>query len=110
MASNDVYLRALTPEGMAPKDRGVLRVLAAGAMSGVSYWLVAFPMDAIKSVIQTSRGSSESIVDTARKLVAEGRLYRGLSVALVRGIPGASVTFATFRFAMDAMTPPPPAP
>lgn len=95
--------RALTPPGKTQKDVSIVRVMASGALAGIGYWAVAFPQDAIKSVIQTQRTSAsgrvESFFECGARLVRTeglGRLYRGFSVAVVRGIPGASVTFLTY--------------
>ncbi len=84
-----------------PAPMAAWQLIAAGSMAGIGYWALAFPQDTIKSVIQTGRvdGSASGFFSTARSLIARdgfGRLWRGFPIALVRGIPGASVTFYTF--------------
>ena len=72
--------------------------MSAGALAGVGFWLTAFPQDTIKSVIQTQQ-HKESFWRCGHRLVREEgarRLFRGFSVAVLRGIPGASVTFLVF--------------
>lgn len=106
-------------------------LMIAGSVGGICYWSTAFPQDVIKSVIQTrfashtdtsqhslpSQQQSQSqsqearqnsprdtFVVTWRRLIAEGgvkRLFRGFSVALLRGIPGASLTFTCYTYSMQ---------
>ncbi len=87
--------------------------MLSGALAGVGFWVTAFPQDSIKSVIQTRKvaaaGSADApaalgFIGTGRQLLAEGglkRLYRGFSIAVTRGIPGASITFATYATVME---------
>ena len=96
-----------------------------GGTGGIGFWTFAFPQDLIKSIIQTSSpppppaqphhlattplpstqpAPSPTFLSTARELVArEGvaRLWRGWSVALFRGIPGAAITFTTYTTVMQ---------
>jgi len=48
---------------------GPLGLLLAGATSGVAYWVVAFPQDTIKSVMQTDKaGRYRGIIHCVREL------------------------------------------
>ncbi|GAB5363930.1 hypothetical protein AAMO2058_000925700 [Amorphochlora amoebiformis] len=81
---------------------GVPGLLFSGVLGGVGYWIVAFPMDTIKSMVQvdvnTSRTRSvASVISHLWTTNQMGRLYRGISVALTRGVPGAAITFAVQR-------------
>lgn len=75
------------------------KALTAGAMGGISFWLVAMPFDTVKSIVQTDlQGKYKNALDCVQQVVRkEGirRLYRGLPVALTRGIPGAATVFYT---------------
>ncbi|GBG33113.1 Carrier protein YMC2, mitochondrial [Hondaea fermentalgiana] len=79
-------------------------LLTSGAMGGVGFWLVALPFDTIKSNIQTAhRAEDASIAAVVRRLGLRG-LYTGLSVSLVRGVPGAGITFFAQKRALDFFT------
>jgi solute carrier family 25 carnitine/acylcarnitine transporter 20/29 len=92
--------RWLTPEGKSLSNTGFWTLMLAGAFAGVGYWVAAFPQDTIKSVMQTDHeGKYRNMWDCGKQLVKEGgvlRLYRGLPMGVVRGIPGAATTFTTF--------------
>ena len=109
-----VSLRPLSPLSSS-------RCLCSG---GIGFWTFGFPQDLIKSVIQTqamhtvtqtqpsaaavlpSSPAALSFFSTARQLVAaEGasRLWRGFPIALLRGIPGAAITFTTYTTVMSGM-------
>lgn len=64
---------------------------------------MALPFDTIKANVQTNLDTSKRRVSNlgiARALGVRG-LYRGLSVALLRGIPGAGVVFVVQKRVLD---------
>ncbi|KAI9350532.1 mitochondrial carrier domain-containing protein [Zopfochytrium polystomum] len=82
-----------------------------GAASGYTLWLVIYPVDAIKSKIQTdgfdaaTRKYSSSF-DCARKtFAAEGLagFYRGFGTCLLRAGPVNAVTFVAYEVAMNVL-------
>eukprot|EP00005_Dracoamoeba_jomungandri_P000949 CAMPEP_0174254196 /NCGR_PEP_ID=MMETSP0439-20130205/3537_1 /TAXON_ID=0 /ORGANISM="Stereomyxa ramosa, Strain Chinc5" /LENGTH=233 /DNA_ID=CAMNT_0015335651 /DNA_START=252 /DNA_END=949 /DNA_ORIENTATION=+ len=87
----------------------VLTPMVAGATAGVSYWIIALPFDAVKSIIQTSQIAGQKppgVIDTAMKIVSEygwSRFYRGFSVAALRGMPGAAMSFVSYEFAFKML-------
>ncbi|CAM9231194.1 unnamed protein product [Choristocarpus tenellus] len=91
--------------------QGYGTVLLAGSAAGISFWAVALPFDASKTVIQATkleRGQpSPRLWKTMKGLVQEGGvscLFRGWPVAIGRGIPGAAVTMATYGRVKQAMS------
>jgi len=107
-SSFEAVKRGLTPEDKTDKNVGPLGLLLAGATSGVAYWVVAFPQDTIKSVMQTDKaGRYRGIIHCVRELWQEGgvlRFYRGFMMGAIRGIPGAATTFTTYSILMDAIS------
>ena len=89
--------------GIAGGDEGTLApwaVLLSGGIGGVSFWLVALPFDAVKSIVQTQRRKGGGRIRYGRLLhrVAEQErgllsLYRGLGISAARGFPSAAVVF-----------------
>ncbi|KAJ2776874.1 hypothetical protein H4R18_005441 [Coemansia javaensis] len=88
---------------------GPLPLMAAGSAGGVSYWLACYPLDVIKSRVQNSaappRGAGY-IAAAARSIAAEQGLrgfYRGFTPSVLRSIPAAAVTFASYELVMRAL-------
>ena len=81
--------------------------LLSGSFAGVAFWLWAFPVDTIKTVMESSNNSSPNMYQTTLKLMKDGgigRLYRGWSIAIARGIPSAAVTLTTYDYCIDFLT------
>ena len=82
-------------------------VVAFGAMSGVTLWTLTFPVDVIKTRIQTDlTGRYKSALDCIRATYAEGGLasfYRGFTPCLLRSMPVNAITFVAFEQAMKAL-------
>ena len=80
----------------------VLPMLISGALAGASSWLSCYPIDVVKSVIQTqhSPGVSVRMLAISRELYARGgwrAFFRGLSPTLVRSVPVNAVTFTVYE-------------
>lgn len=80
-------------------------LLVSGGLSGFMFNLVVFPVDTIKSNIQTfdvlNTGKSMSILETVRHVVATNGvrgLYNGLGITLVRAVPANAIIFYTYEF------------
>lgn len=79
---------------------------AAGAMAGATGWVIIFPIDTMKTRLQTRQATEPTyrIMDCARDMWKEsprGRAFtRGLGVCLVRSIPVNAVTFLTYEAVM----------
>lgn len=100
----EMFRRYKTPEGQS-STFGVL--MFSGAMAGIGYWVTAFPQDTIKSIIQTdTTGRYRGMLHCGMELVKEQgwkRLYRGFSLGIYRGIPGAATTFTTHALVFKAI-------
>jgi solute carrier family 25 (mitochondrial carnitine/acylcarnitine transporter), member 20/29 len=84
--------------------------VVSGGLAGVAFWVVALPLDTVKTWIQSSdlaaAGSSvsakESILAIYRATGYNGvfqQLFRGWQVAYGRGIPSAAITMAVYSLA-----------
>lgn len=78
-------------------------VYIAGGSAGASGWLVSFPIDSIKSRVQTSLHSI-SFFDMAkiiyRKFGIRG-FYRGVSSAVMRAFPANAGLFLGYEMCME---------
>ena len=90
----------------------LLPMLAAGGIAGCLSWLSCYPVDVVKSVIQTetavaagvggvgSVGSGLGMWDVTKRLYVEGgvgRFFRGVSPCLLRSVPVNAVTFVVYE-------------
>ncbi|KAI7875030.1 mitochondrial carrier [Lichtheimia hyalospora FSU 10163] len=87
-------------------------VMLYGAGAGYAMWGTIYPMDAVKSKLQTDgfAGSAKkysSALDCVRKtLAAEGAagFFRGIGPCLLRAAPSNAATFMGFEFAMRVLS------
>lgn len=98
------------------KDRNIprnqvspLRQLAYGALSGYTLWIMIYPIDVVKSKLQTDafdpkdakyRGALDCFKKT---FAAEGMagFYRGFGACMLRAGPANAITFAAYEVAMN---------
>ncbi|CAO3570516.1 unnamed protein product [Mortierella alpina] len=90
------------------KGPGPMVHFFAGGLCGVFSWLVVFPIDLVKSVVQKevllSKPKYSGALDCAKDIVRrEGvrGLYRGLSVTCYRAMPIHSLNFLVYEAVMD---------
>lgn len=82
-----------------------LEVLAAGGMGGFFYWLLAYPLDVLKSVMQVdsihpAQRKHAGLVQCAKNIVAaEGYagFMKGIAPCLARSIPANAVGFLLYE-------------
>ncbi|KAJ2771231.1 hypothetical protein IWQ56_001868 [Coemansia nantahalensis] len=88
---------------------GPLPLMASGSVGGVSYWVASYPLDVVKSRVQNSAAPPRGlgyIAAAAREIAAEQGwrgFFRGFSPSVLRSIPAAAVTFATYELVMRAL-------
>lgn len=94
-------------KGCLRKEIRAWKLCMFGALSGTALWMTVYPIDVIKSVIQTDSLSTPR-VDKSIKEVAK-YIYRnhgwkgflkGFGPTMVRAAPANGATFATFEIAM----------
>eukprot|EP01006_Ploeotia_vitrea_P034468 TRINITY_DN65758_c5_g1_i2.p2 TRINITY_DN65758_c5_g1~~TRINITY_DN65758_c5_g1_i2.p2 ORF type:complete len:249 (-),score=120.18 TRINITY_DN65758_c5_g1_i2:163-909(-) len=91
--------------GCQVSDLDGFDVFAAGGLGGIMYWGINFPMDVIKSSMQSdsivrSERRFSGILDCARKLYKEGgikRFYSGYAPCMARSIPANAACFVAYE-------------
>jgi solute carrier family 25 carnitine/acylcarnitine transporter 20/29 len=78
----------------------VLPMLISGGVAGALSWLSCYPVDLVKSIIQTQQGPTATMASVTRSVYQRGgwrAFFRGLSPTLLRSFPVNAVTFTVFE-------------
>ncbi|PYI08144.1 mitochondrial carnitine:acyl carnitine carrier [Aspergillus sclerotiicarbonarius CBS 121057] len=108
-AAYEYIKRTLTPKDAQGNVTGGLSmpaVLAAGGAAGIAMWIPVFPVDTIKSRLQSAPGRP-TISGTIRTVYASGgfkAFFPGFGPALARAVPANAATFAGVELAHQFMT------
>jgi len=101
--------RVLTPPGNEGKLSPVAS-LVAGACAGTSFWLSCYPIDVIKSKMQTAPVDGTSpykgyahCIKTIYQQEGWRAFFRGLSPCLIRSVPANAAAFFTFEFVYHSL-------
>lgn len=95
--------RQMRLPGQTRSDLGLTNILLAGGIAGVALWFTTFPIDVIKTKIQTDsfqnpkyKGMSDCFLTTLKLSGLKG-LYKGLAPCLLRAVPANGVTFLAYE-------------
>lgn len=109
-AAYEYIKRKLTPvDPTTGKPSGQLSLTAvtcAGAAAGVAMWIPVFPVDTVKSRLQTAEGSNVTVGGIIREVYGKGGLrafFPGFGPALARAVPANAATFLGVELAHQAM-------
>ncbi|OAL26845.1 hypothetical protein AYO22_04012 [Fonsecaea multimorphosa] len=100
--------RSLSPkdaEGNATGELSLPAVMTAGASAGVAMWIPVFPVDTIKSRIQTAEGKPtiSGVISQVYRSGGIKAFFPGFGPALARAIPANAATFVGVELAHKAM-------
>jgi solute carrier family 25 carnitine/acylcarnitine transporter 20/29 len=108
-AAYEYIKRKLTPvDPVTGKPSGQLSLTAitcAGAAAGVAMWIPVFPIDTVKSRLQTAEGNV-SVGSIVREVYGRGGVkafFPGFGPALARAVPANAATFLGVELAHQAM-------
>jgi solute carrier family 25 (mitochondrial carnitine/acylcarnitine transporter), member 20/29 len=108
-AAYEYIKRKLSPRdpltGKPTGDLSLTAITVAGATAGVAMWTPVFPIDTVKSRLQTAEGNV-SIGGVVRELYGKGGLrafFPGFGPAIARAIPANAATFLGVELAHQAM-------
>ncbi|KAF2147494.1 uncharacterized protein K452DRAFT_323568 [Aplosporella prunicola CBS 121167] len=93
-----------TPDG-APGELSLTAVMAAGGAAGIAMWIPVFPVDTVKSRLQSAEGTP-SIRGVVGELYARGgfrAFFPGIGPAMARAVPANAATFLGVELAQKAM-------
>ncbi|KAF9334746.1 Mitochondrial carrier protein ymc2 [Podila minutissima] len=100
--------RAMRLENKERSELSTVKVVAYGACAGYAMWTTVYPIDVIKSKLQTDGFTSStrqysSAIDCARQTLAKegvAGFFKGFAPCILRAAPANAVTFLGFEMAM----------
>ncbi len=107
-ASYEYVKRSLTPKDANGNSTGQLSlpaVIAAGGAAGVAMWIPVFPIDTVKSRLQSAEGRP-TISGTIKGVYRSGgfkAFFPGFGPALARAVPANAATFLGVELAHKGM-------
>ncbi|KAL1596208.1 carnitine transporter [Nothophoma quercina] len=107
-ATYETVKRNLTPKDPVtglPGQLSMPAVMAAGGAAGIAMWIPVFPIDTIKSRLQSAEGRP-TISGTIKGIYANGgykAFFPGIGPAMARAVPANAATFAGVELAQKAM-------
>ncbi len=107
-ATYEMVKRKLTPKDPVtarPGQPSLPAVMVAGGAAGVAMWIPVFPIDTIKSRLQSAEGRP-TITGTVKAIHASGGLkafFPGIGPAMARAVPANAATFLGVELAHKAM-------
>ncbi|SCU82702.1 LANO_0B07250g1_1 [Lachancea nothofagi CBS 11611] len=97
-------------KGIARSDIPTWKLCLFGAVSGTALWLSVYPLDVIKSIMQTDKlgqpTHGKNMVQVARIVYAKygwKAFFKGFGPTMLRAAPANGATFATFELAMRSL-------
>ncbi|KAF9182354.1 Mitochondrial carrier protein ymc2 [Haplosporangium sp. Z 11] len=103
--------RAMRLENKERSELSTVKVIAYGACAGYAMWMTVYPIDVIKSKLQTDGFTAatrqySSAVDCARQTMAKegvAGFFKGFAPCILRAAPANAVTFLGFELAMRVL-------
>jgi len=98
---------------LTPKDKSVgpgpLSILFAGGCAGIANWLVALPIDTLKSKLQVAPAGKypngiRSVFPELVRNEGYGALYKGFGAVMIRAFPANAACFLGYETAIKMLT------
>ncbi|CAK7212790.1 carnitine transporter [Sporothrix bragantina] len=109
-AAYEYIKQSLTPKdpvtGKANGQLSLTAITVAGAGAGIAMWIPVFPVDTVKSRLQTSTTPGLTIGSVVKELYGRGgfkAFFPGIGPALARAVPANAATFLGVELAHQAM-------
>ncbi|KAJ6783369.1 hypothetical protein PWT90_10225 [Aphanocladium album] len=108
-AAYEYIKRSLSPKdpvtGRPTGDLSIGAIICAGGAAGIAMWIPVFPVDTVKSRLQTAEGNV-TLGGVIRELYGRGgfkAFFPGFGPALARAVPANAATFLGVELAHNAM-------
>ena len=106
-ATYETIKRNLTPrkDDGSPGELSLPAVMTAGGAAGIAMWIPVFPVDTVKSRVQSAEGNP-TIRGTLKELYGRGgfkAFFPGIGPAMARAVPANAATFLGVELAQKTM-------
>ena len=104
-ATYEYMKRWMTPKDDSSGKLSLTAITVAGASAGVAMWIPVFPIDTVKSRLQSAEGRP-TIGGTIRGLYRNGGVrafFPGFAPAMARAVPANAATFLGVELAHQVM-------
>ncbi|CAB9498990.1 substrate carrier family protein [Seminavis robusta] len=104
----DYFKTTTTNNNQQPQKPSLTTTILSGAVAGLTYWIVALPLDSVKTWVQSDMADS-AFQAVRTSLETQGlrqtlvKLFAGFQVAYARGIPSAAITVTTYSLCYQAV-------
>ena len=98
-------LQPVGPDGKPTGELSMTAIMAAGGAAGIALWVPVFPIDTVKSRLQSAEGRP-TISGTISGLYKAGgfkAFFPGIGPAMARAVPANAATFLGVELAHQAM-------
>jgi solute carrier family 25 carnitine/acylcarnitine transporter 20/29 len=105
-----VYNLLVQSTGKSASELPTYQIMAFGALAGYGMWIPVYPIDSIKSRIQTdslSQPRYKGFIDAWSQVVKQegyGALYRGFGACMLRAAPVNAMTFVAYEWAVKQLS------
>lgn len=94
--------------GQRVADAPLSTTLFAGGIAGIAYWAFSYPIDYVKTLVQTDNLADRKyrgMLDCINKRKADGVMsfYKGYGVCMLRSVPVNAGGFFVFELVMRAL-------
>jgi len=95
--------------GVRREDIPAWKLMACGALAGQALWISSYPLDVVKSQVQSDQivgGRYRGALDAARQTWRRAGLrgfWTGITPTLLRALPASACTFASVELTMRAL-------
>jgi solute carrier family 25 carnitine/acylcarnitine transporter 20/29 len=107
-AAYEYVKRKMTPvdaNGKPSGDLSLLAIITAGGAAGIAMWIPVFPIDTVKSRLQSAEGrpTISGVINGVYRSGGIKAFFPGLGPALARAVPANAATFLGVELAHKAM-------
>src|SRR4051812_37944741 len=106
MSDEEMVRQSFLKPGQNVNDLSAQKVLMAGGIAGMGYWAATYPIDVIKSTMQTdstvyAERKYKTIVETATKIWKRSGwrgFWKGFTPCMLRSFPANAVCFLGYEY------------
>eukprot|EP01116_Phalansterium_solitarium_P002188 TRINITY_DN1204_c0_g1_i1.p1 TRINITY_DN1204_c0_g1~~TRINITY_DN1204_c0_g1_i1.p1 ORF type:complete len:331 (-),score=-19.47 TRINITY_DN1204_c0_g1_i1:141-1133(-) len=87
-------------------EMSLWKVAVSGSVGGALFWTTVYPIDLVKTRLQTQRAGERSMLSAAKDIIRQGGLagfYRGFAPCLLRSFPAYAMMFLGYEWTVHLL-------